>query len=280
MGVRGRSWVLLATALACVPALLLGCGSAPAREAVAAAAVAGDTARAVDLARERLRLQPDDVATRRLLVRVLGAAGRIAEAEVELNVLTARLPTSPLPLIELGHLKELAHRYDEALEAFDAASAVAPSDAIGPRTGGLRAAAWGELAWAEPRLAEAARRAPADVAVWHALGIVRLRLHDSAGARAAYLAGLRADASSAACVLGLATLAAQARDGAAALYWYDRLAELLPQAADVVLGRSFALVLLRRFDEAERALELAEARGADAAVLDRQRRWLRLQRRR
>ena len=106
----------------------------------------------------------------------LGAAERAAAD------LAARLPPeSPIPWLELGHAMELAHRYDEALDLYDRAAAVAPLDNVGPKTGGLRAARWGETALALPRLEEALRRDPRDAETWHALGLVRLHEGDFEG---------------------------------------------------------------------------------------------------
>ena len=115
-------------------------------------------------------------------------------AEHEAGELAARLPSdSPIPWLELGHALEIVHRFDEALSLYDRAAAVAPRDPSGPRTGGLRAAHWGELDLAAPRLEEALRRNPGDAVVWHVLGLVRVHLGDLAGARTAYESGLRAD---------------------------------------------------------------------------------------
>ena len=59
-------------------------------------------------------------------------------------------PSDPTPYIELGHALELAHRYDEALEAYDAAASAAPASPAGPREGGMRCARWGEAEEAQP----------------------------------------------------------------------------------------------------------------------------------
>ena len=113
---------------------------------------------------------------------MLALSGDLGGARKEAERLSALLgPTSPVPWIELGHAHELQHKYDEALTLYDRAAEVAPRDPSGPGTGGLRAARWGEPELAEPRLEEALRRNPGDARLWHALGLVRVRLGNSRG---------------------------------------------------------------------------------------------------
>ncbi len=66
-------------------------------------------------------------------------------------------------------------------------------DPLGPLTGGLRTAEWGEAELAEPRLVEALTRDSTNSRAWHALGVVRLKLGDLQGAKKAYSSGLSAD---------------------------------------------------------------------------------------
>ena len=107
-------------------------------------------------------------------MRLLGLTGELVAARAEAEELGKRLgPDDPTAWIELGHALELAHQYDQALEAYDAAGAAAPASPVGPREGGMRAARWGEAEWARPRLEEATRRGANEPEVWHALGLVR-----------------------------------------------------------------------------------------------------------
>ncbi|HVY26927.1 MAG TPA: tetratricopeptide repeat protein [Polyangiaceae bacterium] len=232
----------------------------------------GQTEPASALLRGYLKEHPNALAERRLLVRVEAARGQLGAAQAEVEVLEKQLgPHSPIPLVELGHALEMAHRYDEALAAYDQAAEVAPRDALGPLTGGLRAARWGELEWAEPRLTEAVRRGPKDPAAWHALGVVRLSLGDLTGAEQAYRSGLLADPAALENRVGLATLAISRGDLASALVQYDAIAARRPNLADAQLGRSFALMGLGRFAEAHRALDEAARLGGDPKVVAAQR---------
>ena len=235
----------------------------------------GQTEAAIDVLETWLGAHPDALRERRLVVRLYGMAGRLDRARAHCDVLERTLPPgSPIPFIELGHTLELAHRYDEALERYDHAGRVAPKEPVGPRTGGLRAAAWGELELAEPRLEEAARRAPKDAETWHALGVVRVKKGDLAGGEAAYRSGLSSDPKSLPNRLGLATLALLRGDAERVLHEYDIVLRAHPDFADAELGRSWALVRLGRFEDANAALRRAEALGADRRSLARQRAWL------
>ncbi|HLV66324.1 MAG TPA: tetratricopeptide repeat protein [Polyangiaceae bacterium] len=236
----------------------------------------GRSAEALRLIEEHLAEHPDAVAERRLAVRLAGATGDLGRASTHASALERRLgPTSPVPLLELGHAFELAHRYDEALLAYDRAGVVAPNDAAGPRTGGFRAAAWGELELAEPRLSEAVRRNPNDGRAWHALGVVRARLGRLDAAEAAYTSGLSVDPDGVDNRIGLATVSLLRDDPRGVLREYDALLARHPEVVDAHLGRSWALIRLARYDEAEDALRRAESLGADREVVTRQRKWLR-----
>jgi len=227
------------------------------------------------LLRDYLAKHPQAVAERRLLIRVEAFRGQLGAAQAEAHKLARQLgPTSPIPLVELGHALEVAHRYDEALAAYDRAAQVAPYDKLGPLTGGLRAARWGELDWAEPRLREAVRRDPKDAVAWHALGLVQLQQGNATGAERAYRFGLLADPEALENRVGLATLAIARGDLAGALVQYDAIVARRPRFADAHLGRSFALIGLGRFTDAERALNEAVQLGADPNVVAAQRREL------
>jgi tetratricopeptide (TPR) repeat protein len=231
---------------------------------------------AAALLRRQLREHPEDIASRRLLVRVLGAAGAMSEARVEVGELAARLPSGdPRPDIELGHALELSHDYDAALAAYDRAAAIAPGSPEGVREGGLRAAHWGEAEEALPRLEEAVRRGAHDAETWHALGLVRLHAGDMEGAERAYRAGAAADPASAENWLGLASLAVARNDAQGALAAYDEVVKRKPRYAAAVLGRAWALTRLGRRDEASRALDRAAELGAPVANVDAQRAALR-----
>ena len=222
-----------------------------------------------------LKDHPQAVPERRLLIRVYATLGQLAQAQAHAEALARLLgPTSPIPWVELGYALELAHRYDEALEQYDRAATVAPGDALGPVTGGLRAARWGEPELAEPRLLEGLRREPRNAEAWHALGLVRAKLGNLDGAALAYRSGLRADPQALENHVGLASLALLRGDAAAALSEYDVIVSTRPKFADAQLGRSWALMKLGRLDDAQRALDRAQELGASPRPLNAQRRAL------
>ena len=234
--------------------------------------------RSAEAARElegELSKHPADVPARRLLIRIYASIGQLDHAQTQAELLARWLgPRSPIPWVELGYALEFAHRFDEALEQYDRAAEVAPSDALGPLTGGLRAARWGELELAEPRLLEALRRQPRNSEAWHALGLVRANRGDLSGATEAYSSGLRADPRALENHVGLATVALLRGDPAAALVEYDVLVSARPKFADAQLGRAWALTKLGRFAEAEHALERATDLGASVRAIAALRRGL------
>ncbi len=235
----------------------------------------GQGAEASRLLRDYLREKPRAVAERRLLIRVEAFRGQHGAALAEVAALSEQLgPESPIPFVELGYALEVAHRFEEALNAYDRAAQVAPRDALGPLTGGLRAARWGEVEWAEPRLLEATRRDPQNPAAWHALGLVQLSRGKVKAAQHSYRSGLLADPEALENRVGLATVALSRGDLAAALVQYDAIVAKRPTMADAQLGRSFALMGLGRYAEAERALEEARRLGGDPRVVAAQRRRL------
>ncbi len=222
--------------------------------------------------RLEIREHPGDLAARKLMVRLLGFDGDLGAAQNEVNELRARLPSGdPSPEIELGHAYELAHKFDEALAAYDKAAAVAPESPKGPLEGGMRAARWGEAEAAAPRLEEAIRRGARDAATYHALGVVKLHLQDLDGAENAYREGLRVDPSHDENLLGLATVALLRDDPAGALAAYDALVKKHPGYAAGELGRAYALAKLGRKGEARAALDRAESLGAPKANVAKQR---------
>ena len=230
---------------------------------------------AIQVLRDHIAAHPEAIDERRLLIRIIALSGDLGATERAATELAARLaPGSPVPWIEMGHAFELNHRYEEALGMYDRAAEVAPRDAVGPRTGGARAAAWGEVELAEPRLSEALRRDPRDATSWHTLGLVRLKLHDFRGARQAYAAGLAADPNALENRLGLATLAVAEGNPVMALEQYDALARARPKNGDVQLGRAWALLKLGRLSEAEGAIDRAEQLGGSPDAIRAQRRLL------
>jgi cytochrome c-type biogenesis protein CcmH/NrfG len=227
---------------------------------------------AVATLEQRLAVHPDDVPARRLLIRLLGSTGDIVAARAEVDELSKWLPhDDPAPLLELGHALELTHSYDEALQAYDDAAAVAPGSPDGPREGGVRSARWGEIEEARPRLEEALRRGARDVETWHTLGLVRLHLNDYDGAAQAYRSGAAANPDDATCWLGLATVGVVRDDARVALEAYDQVLARSPRFASAELGRAWALARLGRRDEAGRALDLAQELGAPPGPLAKQR---------
>lgn len=232
----------------------------------------GLTAQAIETLDEHLRAHPDDIAERRLSIRLHGAAGHWAAAREQTERLAELLPRkSPLPWVELGAAFELGHRFDEALSAYDQAASVAPEDALGPKRGGMRAARWGELLLAEPRLREAVLRAPRDAEAWHALGVVLVGLHRLDAARQAYLAGIAADGQALENRLGLATVALRQNEPEAALDQYERLLAARPKFTDALLGKSWSLILMGDYSSAKAALLEAERLGGDRGSIARQR---------
>lgn len=250
----------------------------PSSHAAQSALVLADKGRNAETAKlleDALARQPEATRERRLLIRVYGALGDLGAARRHAELLGRQLgPTSPTPFLELGHAHELCHRYDVALDLYDQAARVAPRDPAGPRTGGLRAANWGEVEEAEPRLTEALRRAPNDARTWHALGVVRLKLGDLSGAEGAYRRGAAQDPRGLDNHIGLATLALLRDDPRAVLAEYEVVLALSPDFADAKLGRAWALVRLGRFVEAERAIDEAARLGASSRTVEKQRRWL------
>lgn len=232
----------------------------------------GDTPGAIQSLEQHLRENPEAQPERRLLIRLHGSVGNWRAAAEQAERLAEQLPSgSPVPWVELGAALELGHRYDEALSAYDRAASVAPSDPLGPKRGGTRAARWGELAQAEPRLREAVRRAPEDAEAWHALGVVLLGLGRLDAARHAYAAGIGANDQALENRLGLATVALRLNEPAAALEQYERLLEERPGFTEALLGKSWTLILLERYDSAEAVLREAERLGADRDTVARQR---------
>jgi cytochrome c-type biogenesis protein CcmH/NrfG len=227
---------------------------------------------AVRILRAELVRSPEDIEARALLVRLLAFAGDMPGAQVAATQLAQHLkPGDPRAWIELGHAREVAHDFEGALAAYDTAASAAPANPAGPLEGGSRAARWGEVEEAAPRLEEAIKRGANDAATWHTLGLVRVHLHDLDGAEQAYRAGLAADPKSAESWLGLATVAALRDDAAAALKAYDAILVLRPRFASAELGRAWALAKLGRKDEARGALDHAQELGAPAGSLAKQR---------
>jgi tetratricopeptide (TPR) repeat protein len=222
--------------------------------------------------RDDLAKHPDDLDARRLLVRLLAYTSDLNGARAEVAELEKRLPKGdPLPWLELGHAFELAHRFEEALAAYDTAASVAPESPAGPREGGMRCARWGEAEEALPRLEEAIRRGANDASIWHALGLVRLHANDLDGAEEAYKSGLAVEPKGTENLMGLATVAVVKEDAAAALAAYGRILARRPDFGPAELGRAWALAKLGRNDDARRALDHAEALGAPRENVQKQR---------
>jgi Flp pilus assembly protein TadD len=232
----------------------------------------GRTEEAIAMLERHLQEHPEDHAERGLLIRLQGSAGNWSAATAQTERLAESLPPdSPLPWLELGAAFELGHRYEEALSAYDRAASAAPADVLGPKRGGMRAARWGELELAEPRLREAVRRAPRDAEAWHALGVVLVGLDRLDAARQAYSAGIAADAAALENRLGLATVALRRNEPAEALAQYELLLDARPKFTAALLGKSWSLILLGEYGSAEAVLREAERLGANRASIARQR---------
>lgn len=276
-GGRPRSFAAgRASFAAVVVAFALACGSPAPTSRAALLVDAGRPEAAQELLEEHLRREPEDTDARRHLIRVLGFRGDLGAAEREAAVLAGQLgEADPTPWLELGHAYELAHRFEEALTFYDRAATVAPQDPRGPRVGGTRAARWGELEWAAPRLEEALRRDPEDASSWHTLGLVRVHQGRYEEAKSAYLRGLHVSPTSREHRVGLATLALREGRHEEALHHYEALAAQWPEQGDVHLGRAYVLWRLGRIGEAQAALERARLRGATAEVAAKLERVLR-----
>jgi tetratricopeptide (TPR) repeat protein len=260
---------------AALGSLLAACSKPPVIEQAALLSQKGQESAAIALLNDDLAKHPAAIAERRLLVRLYAEASDLGRAEKEAATLATYLPPdSPIPWVEMGHALELVHRYEEALSMYDRAADAAPRDPLGPRTGGLRAAHWGEAELSAPRLEEALRRDPRAAGVWHALGLVRLRLGDLDGAVVAYRSGLVANPAALENRIGLATVALERGAPADALHEYDVVVKARPAFGDGYLGRAWALLALGRFDEASASLVEARRHGADARSIDRQTRLL------
>jgi tetratricopeptide (TPR) repeat protein len=261
LGAASLSWCLYACTL-----------GPPSMQRATLLAERGRTAEAIEILEKHLADHPQDHAERRLVIRLHGAAGHWGAALEQTERLAELLPRdSPVPWVELGAAFELGHRYDEALSAYDRAASVAPGNALGPKRGGMRAARWGELQLAEPRLREAVRRAPRDAEAWHALGVVLVGLDRLDAARQAYLAGIGADGQALENRLGLATVALRQNEPAAALDQYEQLLAARPKFTEALLGKSWSLILMGEYSSAEAALLEAERLGGDRASIARQR---------
>jgi len=229
-------------------------------------------AEALALLKKDLAEHPDDLDARRLLIRLLAFTGDLPGARSEVAALASRLgPADPSPWIELGHALELSHKFEEAIAAYDTAAETAPTSPEGPREGGIRAARWGEWDEARSRLETAIARGARDEETFHTMGVVKLNLHDVAGARAAYEQGTRADPKAVDCWVGLATVALVAKDWEGALRAYDGVLARRTGFGDAELGRAWALARLGRVAEARRALDHAEELGASPSALAKQR---------
>lgn len=235
-------------------------------------------AEALKVLRDEIAKHPEDLAARRLLVRVLAYTGDLDAARKEVELLQQQRPNDPAAWIEMGHAFEIAKRFDEALAAYDTAAETSPTSPDGPREGGMRCARWGEPEEAEKRLAEAVKRGAKDAETFHVLGLVRVSLHDLEGAREAYKQGLLADPKSTENLLGLATVAVVQGDPGAALQAYDALLRAKPHYAAAELGRAWSLAKLGRKSEAEKALDHALAMGAPKANVDKLRAAIRADR--
>jgi tetratricopeptide (TPR) repeat protein len=267
-----RPSLCLVAAIAVLVVALAGCVKpTPAQQAMSLARMHREV-EAAGLLRKELAKAPDDVESRAMLVRILAFTGDMRAAEAEVDELAKHLPPGdPRPWIELGHAREVAHDFEGALAAYDTAATAAPADPAGPREGGMRAARWGEVEEASPRLVEAIKRGASDADTFHTLGLVRVHMGDLSGAYEAYRQGLVADPKSAECWLGLATVAAMKDDATGALRAYDAILALRPRFASAELGRAWALAKLGRMEEARAALDRASELGADARSIAKQR---------
>ena len=90
-------------------------------------------------------------------------------------------------------------------------------------------------------------------------------------ARQAYANGLHADPKALENQLGLATVALRLNEPEQALAAYESLLAARPSFAAALLGKSWSLILLGRYEDAEAALTRATEHGAPADSVERQR---------
>lgn len=268
---RGGSLVALVAWLSLGAPALSGCATLSPIERAEAHVRKNENDQAIATLRSHLTLHPEDSTARSLLIRVLALTGRIDLAKLECDRLARIMPGSPRPAIELGHAYELVHDYEHAIAAYDEATEQAPASPDGPRIGGLRAARWGEVEVAVPRLEEAVRRGATDAELLHALGLAYVHLRRLEDAEATYRSSLRLHPEALESLLGLATVALVRKDYAAALNAYDRLVAARPRSTQASLGRAYALAKLGRRDDAWAELARAESLGAPAPNIARQR---------
>src|SRR5690349_19797488 len=98
----------------CVCALACACAGSAASPLPRASMLMdkGRAEEAAALLTAYLEQHPRALAERRLLVRVQAARGQLGAAQEQVAVLEKQLgPHSPVPLVELGHALEMAHRY-------------------------------------------------------------------------------------------------------------------------------------------------------------------------
>ncbi len=232
----------------------------------------GRSAEAIRVLVDYLAAHPDAQEERKLLIRLHGSTGHLDAAAAQTERLAELLPlNSPVPWVELGAAYELAHRYDEALAAYDRAARVSPGDPVGVKMGGMRAARWGELELAGPRLREAVRRAPRDAEAWHALGVVEMSLGELEAAKRAYATGISVDPQALENRLGLATVALRLQQPQSALEQYELLLEARPEFRDALLGKSWSLILMGELERARSTLSQAAALRANPDAIARQR---------
>src|SRR4051794_20313271 len=124
----GFARLALRPSLAAVLLTVSGCGASPSPvERATSLAREHREADAIRILRTQLARHGDDVASRRLLVRVLALTGDLGAAKSEVEELVKRLgEADPTPYLELGHAYELSHQYEEALAMYDHAAEVAP----------------------------------------------------------------------------------------------------------------------------------------------------------
>jgi len=268
---RGKAWRMLLLGI-----FVGGCVHPTAVERAMGEVRRKNEPAAISILENEIGNHPEDAAARRLLIRLYATSGRLDRARNQVEELLRRTPEGdPSPLIELGHAFELAHKFEEALAAYDEAGVRAPSSPLGPREGGLRAAHWGEAEVAVERLTEAVKRGARDPETFHALGLAKMKLNDLKGAHEAYEHGVAAAPAKIDSLIGLATVALAEKNYAAALDAYDRILLNEPTFASAWLGRAYALIRLGRFEEATASINKAEALGAPKANVEKQRALLR-----
>ncbi|MCZ7418281.1 tetratricopeptide repeat protein [Verrucosispora sp. WMMA2121] len=192
-----------------------------------------DYGSALEAFEQALAIDPSDADALEWRVTALRDLRRFDEAEEAVRDAIARRPDAPNLRSQLGYLQFSLHEYGSALEAFEQALAIDPSDV--------------------------------DALEWRVVALRRLRRFDEAGEAVRDAIARRPDAPSLRSQLGY--LQFSLHEYGSALEAFEQALAIDPSDAKALEWRVVALRDLRRFDEAEEAVRDAIARRPDAPNL-------------